>query len=370
MTVALSFALLAPAAMVSAQARRADWSEFEICNECELDLTVAARLGDSDGPGIIMGTSAGARWHDETGYLVFTGGDPLLVFDRDGEFQRAFGRRGEGPGEFQLIWDAHLMPNGRIVALDARRGVWLLFDALGDLVSETRQRTDMMAVPGRFLPVGGDEVVIGYFDRRPDFAGYTLHRVDVTTGEAMRHFGSIGLNWSLDDMYSFRVVLGSVSPAGTVWKGHIDSPALEEWSLDGELLGGIGGELPWFPPVTETAELGEDPPNSMLHSFAVDRSRSRLWLMTTVPDPNWQDVEIVRYGNEAGVPARSFDDYYDVRLDVFDMDAMLHLGTRIWDSYGVRLFDHGDEPAVSALELTEAEDNSQVVVYRLARGNR
>ena len=43
-----------------------NWHDFELCNDCELEVTELVRLGDADGPGIIEGADVRVVWDEET----------------------------------------------------------------------------------------------------------------------------------------------------------------------------------------------------------------------------------------------------------------------------------------------------------------
>lgn len=67
-------------------------------------------------------------------WLVDALANDLRVFEGDGTFVRAIGRRGEGPSEFQRIGDAFGGPGGRIWVEDLVRRRWEVFDTAGTRV--------------------------------------------------------------------------------------------------------------------------------------------------------------------------------------------------------------------------------------------
>ena len=79
------------------------------CTTCSLTVSVVVELGDREGPGIIGGPNMPgekarvARSHDGDYYVTAHLGDGrLLRFSPDGLHQGGIGRRGEGPGEYDL----------------------------------------------------------------------------------------------------------------------------------------------------------------------------------------------------------------------------------------------------------------------------
>lgn len=83
---------------------------------------------------------------DGDGNLVVADGraGEVRVFDGRGRHLRTLGRKGEGPGEFQVLTGAWPVPGGGVVAVDRVQRRIVRFDAEGSLVAA-----------GRFAGVGG-----------------------------------------------------------------------------------------------------------------------------------------------------------------------------------------------------------------------
>ena len=84
----------------------------------------------------------------------------ITVVSPDGGFVRAFGRRGEGPGEFQNADGLVVMRGGRVVIADIGHRAYHLFDAKG----EFERRVRMASEPGilkltELLPDPGGQAV-------------------------------------------------------------------------------------------------------------------------------------------------------------------------------------------------------------------
>ena len=358
----MSLAALAWPGLLAGQATTY-WDDLVPCRQCDLELDLVVRLGDAEGPGIIEGGNVFVRWHELHGYVVFIkpSAGPVKLFDHSGVFLRLMGRSGEGPGEIGGIVDVNFV-GSRIVILDWRRRSWLSFDPSGQALGEARHS---MVGTGDFMPVDGDHIVMAAIDRSPDFVAQPLHIVNVATGEPQRHFGAVGANWAVTDPYAASVAASGVSATGTVWVGKAARPTLAEWSVDGELIRSIAGELPWFPPVTRYPETGKERPPTLLLSLAVSPA-GQLWMLTTIADPGWREAELTTLGNEVVIEPHQTDGYRDSRLDVFNIDGGIHVGFRTWDSAGVRLLTLDGEPAVSVLEYTD-EMIPKVAIYRAAR---
>ena len=336
-----------------------NWSDFELCDDCELTLTEVARFGDADGPGTIESIAPRVSWNEQLGYVV-VGSTSLQIFDDDGRFVRRIGREGEEPGEFGRVVDAHVV-GGRLVALDHARSSWSIFNLAGEFVEARPYGYS----PGPFTPVGGSRVVVVNLDRSPELAGLPLHLADIDSGVPSLHFGSSDAR--VPGPFADDVQASVTSGRGTVWWGTAGSPRVEEWSIDDELLRVVDGGLPWFPAVTESIDPTREPPSTLLRSLALD-NQEHLWMTVRTADPEWREVELERTAEGYRVPAERRGDYMDTRLDIFDLDEERHIGSYLWDSPYVRLLNLGGEPAVSLVVYTE-EMVPQVVVYRVDWGN-
>ena len=101
--------LAALAAPLAAQDSVVIVPDAPACATCSLDISAVVELGDREGPGIVAQLNAPyalARVvrSDDGDYYVpgYLGDGRLLRFSSDGVFQEAIGRRGVGPGEYDL----------------------------------------------------------------------------------------------------------------------------------------------------------------------------------------------------------------------------------------------------------------------------
>ena len=319
------------------------WEDFEICDRCELEVAEIVRLGDLDGDGIVESDFEQVTWSEGFGYFMFyLASSSVKQFDDEGRFMRLIGRRGQGPGEFSESIIHVTAIDGQIVVTDSDKDAFVVFDSAGEFVEDRRYGFSS----GPLVPVGDARGVVISMDRRPDLAGYPLHLVDVATGVASLHFGSRRANdWWIGA--GTRVAGSAVSRPGTVWWGSENGARVEEWSVDNELLRIVRGDLPWLPEVVPDMVPGGAPPRR-LRSLALD-SNDHLWILSWVPDSEWRDVTRV----EGGVRQSDAHDFYDSRLDVFDLGERRHVGGYTWDSASAKLLNHGGEPAISVMEYDD-----------------
>ena len=173
-----------------------------------------------------------------------------------------------------------------------------------------------------------------------------------------------GLQWN----FGKRVAESVMSRPSTMWWGWIATPAVQEWSVEGELLRDFDGDLPWFPEIHEAPDRAREPPETLLNGLALDGD-DNLWMMISTADPEWDEVPML-LGPGGHYPAPDTDDdYFDSRLDIFSLGERRHLGRHVWDSRGAKLLDHGRYPAVYDLEYSGAMV-PQIVVYGVRAGGR
>ena len=119
-----------------------------------------------------VGSALGEAWEEfgTIGRVGFDDAGNLHVFDRlaarivvvnpDGDFVREFGRRGEGPGEFQSPMDMVVMSDGRVVVTDMGHRAYHIFDPGGDLERMVRMGRIAM-VREMYAEAGGESLIRG-----------------------------------------------------------------------------------------------------------------------------------------------------------------------------------------------------------------
>ncbi|WP_420636303.1 6-bladed beta-propeller [Candidatus Palauibacter sp.] len=119
-----------------------------------------------------VGSALGEAWEEfgTIGRVGFDDAGNLYLFDRlaarvvvvgsDGDFVREFGRKGEGPGEFQSAMDMVVMSDGRVVIADMGHRAYHLFDPGGNLERMVRMG-GFAQVREMYPETGGESVVRG-----------------------------------------------------------------------------------------------------------------------------------------------------------------------------------------------------------------
>ncbi|MDE2655821.1 MAG: hypothetical protein OXI71_18660 [Gemmatimonadota bacterium] len=120
-----------------------------------------------------LGTTAGEAWEQfgNVGDIGFDGAGNLYVLDYQvervvvagpaGEFVREFGRKGEGPGEFEEVHGLAVMRDGRAVVSDSRRLVFHIFQADGRVGRTVRMDFTVGVLRiGNFVTQPGADAII------------------------------------------------------------------------------------------------------------------------------------------------------------------------------------------------------------------
>ena len=112
----------------------------------ELDVIETVPL---DAPDLGYGALFRFEESEDEIYFVSRRQGTVTVFAEDGTFLRAFGRQGEGPGEFQHLSSIALLEDHSVLALDTKLNKIAHFDADGQLLSD--RRLDLLLPDGRHL---------------------------------------------------------------------------------------------------------------------------------------------------------------------------------------------------------------------------
>lgn len=128
----------------------------------EADFQEVYRVGAADGEAWQEFGTIGRVGFDDAGNLHVLDrlAARVVVVNPDGGFVREFGRRGEGPGEFQSPMDMVVMHDGRVVVADMGHRAYHLFDPTGDLERMVRMGGHAM-VREMYPEAGGESVVRG-----------------------------------------------------------------------------------------------------------------------------------------------------------------------------------------------------------------
>jgi hypothetical protein len=337
--------IVLPASARSAQ-QRVELDRFRAC-ACTVHARLEAILGDPNGDGSLESDKLGIAFDPHARrYAVYSIPGSIQFFSERGKYQSKVRRVGRGPGEMQLPIAARFV-DGRLLIQDAGNGKWLIMDTLGTLMREA----PLAVRPGGFVTFGSDSVVVGSFDRQPASAGYPLHLLTISDPRNVRHFGSASGEWSVASISQVAFV-AKQAETKEVWVAFPEQLQFQAWSLSGRLLRIVYGQPAWFPRVLQWEEVGQRSPQTRLRSFVIDRN-DRLWILSRVADSRWKEASRAAMRAE-GNTIRDLTQYFDTRLDIFDLRKSQVLGTHTWDSPGVQLVDRESDAAAALVEYYQS----------------
>lgn len=143
-------------------------------DSCVIPNEPAVSIGAREGPPEhqlyrVMGAT---RLSDGRIAIVNQGSSQIRLFDADGRFLHAFGREGDGPGEFRnlfLIWSG---PGDTLIVGDYRPWEFLQFTPEGELLGQVTPRPQYPNVPEVVGVMGDGTFVLGRECCRTDEPGF------------------------------------------------------------------------------------------------------------------------------------------------------------------------------------------------------
>lgn len=309
------------------------------CPGCQIEVTSKTSLGSEEGEGFVDWPSDVSRNGGK--YLVVNRSSPyeVRVFSSTGEFLRTFGSAGQGPGEYQEIWDLFSSEGDTLFVIDiAARRVSRLSPEL-ELINTTRLIGRPMKAGFVSLPDGGF-VLNAPFPSSDGVVDF-LHRVD-STGRRSLSLSTRGeANSETLGPEAFLRIPALSKGGDRVFVARREAMSVEEWSVDGTLLRTASMvDRGW-----ETQRPGGSPGYSagIQHLWADDAGY--LWILVRIIDPDWEDaVE----GSRAGLGAHSsmritdHNGYWDSVIEVWDLSRMQMVTQRLFPEFFHGFLESGE----------------------------
>lgn len=301
-------ALAACAAMPSPMFAQSLIPMVEGPGACAVELREVLRLGTPGDPGTIGSrpeitrTSAGE-------YIVASveNRGQLLVFDSRGVFLEAFGRNGDGPGEYRVPGRIRPGAEGgfRILDLVNRRITQVSEDGEPVKTSEVRSLHGLDFV----TLAGGERHAVSGFGQVDDALSATTEIVG-SDGVRLASLGAVPVASWVVNFFRAPVALDG---QGRVWTTRAGEYGFEAWDPEGgsEPLTRLVGDPRWFDPgPPQPGAPMTAPAPSIVISLRADRGL--LWAGTWVADED-------REANAAAAPSPlDLDRILDTILDVID----------------------------------------------------
>ena len=212
----------------------------------------------------------------------------ILVYDADGNLDSAWGRGGDGPGEYKAIGQLLMLHEDSLAVLDRVSLRLTVLDADGT-VARTQQ-LPLQPYPDQIARLNDGTLVVAGGEHTAAATGYVMHVVRpdgsasplVPAGMVLRSRPSASQR--------------CLAAAGmTVWAARPDRYELTEYAADGTPLKVLKRVVDWFPDrevegVVDNA--AKEPPYPYLRDVHVDEE-GLIWTMVRLADADWAPVEDV-----------------------------------------------------------------------------
>lgn len=332
------------------------------CMSCALTATEVAVLGGVDaGPGFVGKPVALAQLPDGRFALGDRyDQDHVKLYRASGDYWGSVGRRGKGPGEYEMVQAIRPLDDGGIEIFDLSQSRVTQLSPDLEVV-----RTFRVEVAGVWTAVLPDQsrVVMAPLPT-PASAGLPLHLLG-PDGTWQRSFGA---DPPLENLQDWDQQIRHISTASdtSVWSAPYLEYALEEWSTSGHLVRRLERQVSWFPHVRQggfvNAEMPPNPSNRAIHADAA----GLVWVITWVADAEWESaLEEAKdpYGRnyityDTANPSR----YFDSIVEVIDPEKAAVVGRVRLDAallgfvndglaFGYRT-DEDSEPMIPIVRIT------------------
>lgn len=286
------------------------------CPNCKITLSRVATLGRVTDPGSVMLHSRLVR--DSRGqFYVAPTSNPgeIFVYDARGRYLRSLGRRGGGPGEFEVITELAIARGDTVHVFDGKLRRRTVISPDGAFVRSSASRG---TVSEAVVRVDGT-IAVNLASPDPELFGLPIHILD-PSGRIVRSFGAAGATAGVG-VDGIR----HLARAGRdrIWSARTNRYELQLWDSSGRLLQTLVRDADWFQPWTKPAPGApwESPPAPAIRSIWVD-SIGRVWTVISVADKNWKPRPgqrsrgegLARIVDDAG----AIDRYFDTLIEVID----------------------------------------------------
>lgn len=254
------------------------------CPSCSVVVDTVVTLENvelSPRPGAIAWDPAGVF------YVVDRSDGLLKAFGADGRFVRQIGRQGGGPGEYEMIRNVMVGPDGSIHVLDGVLGRHTVFSREGNVVKTTRvPMTPAIAMSAALWPDGHLAVNTTGSPVRATGAVPTVHLID-TDGNVVRSVDVV----PLDQRAQWRQWRHLwVRRDGTLLVARPYSLTIEVYDRDFSKIASISRRVEWFPsqePQSRPSDGVFDEPFTPLLNGLWEDAGGLLWLQVMVPSRLW-----------------------------------------------------------------------------------
>ena len=291
------------------------------CATCSLVVSAVVELGDREGPGIVAQLNAPyalarvVRSDDGDYYVPAHLGDGrLLRFSSEGVFRDAIGRRGEGPGEYDLP----------VLVVGSADDLTILDPLTARLTTIRGGEVATWRLPLRLdaldvFPDGRHVYNALSFESESNW--HPIHVYDPASRRITSSLGDEGARAARMDpgIPELRRRVAAAAD-GNIWAARSNRYRIDKWSPDGDHILRIERDAPWFRPWEEWPGVDYEvrPPAAVVG--VRDWGGGLLMVVVRLADANWRPIlptlEVLP-GHET-IPASRNEELYDTVIEVLD----------------------------------------------------
>jgi hypothetical protein len=285
-------------------------------DRCAVRLEPVVTLGPHtpDGRPVILSEFPLVHQDGEGRYYVgdWSSGE-VFVYSADGTYLAAFGREGEGPGEFKGFAGVIDLPGDTILAVDYALGRLSTFGPDWEYVRSVRTEA-LFARPAVRM---GDVLIVNPGRSFQRFGRSPIQALDLE-GRVVRGVGPPAQEDREHPLATLRALAPYSSDAFAA--GYTGRYRIEVWALDGTLRRVLERSIPEFSEERDTECSTTWVPSPSLTAIQAREARGELLVMLSIGDRKWRDgVEQVGFEGPCSFSVTDPDLVYDTWIEVWDL---------------------------------------------------
>jgi hypothetical protein len=256
-----------------------------------VELRELLRIGSLEGPADAFGNVRGVALGPANRlYVADDLSHDVRVFDADGQLVRVIGRKGQGPGEFELPWVVAVDDADTLMVWDQRLMRVSVFDPQGGFLRSFTPPRHWLVNSVQFMP-GGDLLLAAFGSTD----NYGLHVLD-RDGELIGEFGPVEVDPNIYAGFVGSLYGGAadVTSAGEIVYTRKSPYELLLFNSHGEHLKSCVGAEDW---TTDPREVVEQHPDRVaihwerfVHSSGVFAIEGGRYLNVVIDRPNGRTI--------------------------------------------------------------------------------
>ena len=316
------------------QAQERIIAEGPACRTCSIQLRPLVTINIQKRPPITDGRPFSIAHQNETGKFVVLEADLTLhVYDSHGKADRELGRRGRGPGEFQVPMRVFAATSDTLLVIDP---VAERLHVIAPNGAVAQSLPFLSARPFEAISLSDGMIFLNAVVRDRDHIGYPLHLV-TRDGQIKRSFGADVPDYRHNAPPLWRRRLSPQNGRCELWTARELEYVLEQWGVDNGLaISRLRRLNEWFG--SQVSYQGPTPtsqPSSYVAGLRQD-SKGLLWVALAIPDNSWSQGIVRGPDDLDGTPIFFPSDYrklYDSLIEVIDPVTETVFASTRFDQY-------------------------------------